>query len=231
MASAVDEFIRGPIEIIGWAVPESGAKDFLRGLAKGTGAVSEALEMLSPNPKVFKVAKIGTDIAGVFVGTKGLVTAVTKAGQAIKLGHAAESLKYMVSGGAAALARDVVFVAEGTALAEAAATGTASLLLAEGSSKTLHEDVTGGSGIKVEGRGNTGRTNPQNLQEELAMKEVKSNPLEGATDLGVSGKFIMTDTRWPTTEGWTKMSRNVNGIEVHFVYNKVTHVFDDFKFV
>jgi hypothetical protein len=145
MASAVDGFIKGPIEIIGWAVPESGAKDFLQGIAKGVGDISYALEGLSPNPRVFKVAKIGTDIAGLFVGAKGLVTAVTKAGKAVKLGQAAESLKYVVSGGAAALARDVVFVAEGTALAGEVAKGTASLLLASSSSKTFHDDVIGGS--------------------------------------------------------------------------------------
>ena len=32
------------------------------------------------------------------------------------------------------------------------------------------------------------------------------------------------------SEGWVKMSNNVNGVEIHFVYNKITGAFDDFKF-
>ena len=66
---------------------------------------------------------------------------------------------------------------------------------------------------------------------EEAMKEVKSNPLKDATDLSASGKFVMNDARWPASEGWVEMSKNVNGVEIHFLYNKIKHVFDDFKFV
>lgn len=40
----------------------------------------------------------------------------------------------------------------------------------------------------------------------------------------------MSDSRWLASEGWVKMSNNVNGVEIHFVHNKVTGVFDDFKF-
>jgi hypothetical protein len=178
LASAVDGFIKGPIEIIGWAVPESGAKDFLQGVAKGVGGITYALEALSSNPKVFKVAKIGTDIAGVFVGTKGLVTAVTKAGQAVKIGQAAESLKYMVSGGAAALARDVVFVAEGTALAEVATTVTASLLLAEGSSKTLHDDMSSGSSSS------SSSSSSKEIPEQLKTVDTRAHANELAKKLG-----------------------------------------------
>ena len=85
--------------------------------------------------------------------------------------------------------------------------------------------------IRIEGRGSTGRTVPVNLKEQIAMKEVKSNPLKDATDLSASGKFVMNDARWPASEGWVKMSKNVNGVEIHFLYNKIKHVFDDFKFV
>jgi len=38
------------------------------------------------------------------------------------------------------------------------------------------------------------------------------------------------DKRWPEADGWIKMSNNVDGIEIHFVYNKITKKFDDFKF-
>lgn len=58
------------------------------------------------------------------------------------------------------------------------------------------------------------------------MEQVKSNPLLGAKKLPVT----MTDSRWHYSEGWIKMTNNVNGIEVHFVYNTRYHLFDDFKF-
>ncbi len=75
-------------------------------------------------------------------------------------------------------------------------------------------------------RGSTGRTTPQNLKEKLAMEQVKANPLDGAKQLPIT----MTDPRWPSTEGWVKMASNVNGVEIHFVYNTIIQVFDDFKF-
>ena len=88
-----------------------------------------------------------------------------------------------------------------------------------------------GNPVEVEGRGNTGRTVPNSLDEQMAMHQVQSNPLDGAMDMSQARKpVIMTDPRWPASEGWIKMSNNVNGIEIHFVYNKETGAFDDFKF-
>ncbi len=85
--------------------------------------------------------------------------------------------------------------------------------------------------VKIEGRGSTGRTIPNTLNEQMAMHQVKSNPLNGAVDMSQLDKpIIMSDSRWPASEGWVKMSNNVNGIEIHFVYNKITGAFDDFKF-
>ena len=40
----------------------------------------------------------------------------------------------------------------------------------------------------------------------------------------------MNDSRWMASDGWVKMSNNVDGIEIHFVYNVNTGEFDDFKF-
>nr|WP_309137891.1 hypothetical protein [Paenibacillus sp. SC116] len=65
------------------------------------------------------------------------------------------------------------------------------------------------------------------INEQLAMKQVLSNPLEGAEQLT---KVTMTDKRWLEKDGWVKMSNNVNGTEIHFVYNTKTGEFDDFKF-
>ena len=79
-------------------------------------------------------------------------------------------------------------------------------------------------------RGSTGRTQPANLREQLAMEQVMSNPSAG-TPL----KFKMKDSRWPASEGWVKMQQTVRtsqgNIEIHYVYNPNLNIFDDFKFV
>ena len=88
-----------------------------------------------------------------------------------------------------------------------------------------------GNLVKVEGRGSTGRTIPNNLGEQMAMHQVRSDPLEGATELPIK----LNDTRWKSSDGWGKMQSVVetvdgNKITIHYVYNKVTGTFDDFKF-
>jgi len=75
------------------------------------------------------------------------------------------------------------------------------------------------------GRGSTGRANANNLKEQLAMDTVTANPAAGK-QLPIK----MTDPRRPAADGWVKMSQNVNGIEVHYVYNPNTGAFDDVKF-
>ncbi|MCC2226148.1 MULTISPECIES: hypothetical protein [Roseburia] len=88
-----------------------------------------------------------------------------------------------------------------------------------------------GNPVKVEGRGSTGRTIPNNLEEQMAMHQVRSDPLEGATELPIK----LNDTRGKSSDGWIKMESVVkiadgNKITIHYVYNKVTGTFDDFKF-
>lgn len=43
----------------------------------------------------------------------------------------------------------------------------------------------------------------------------------------------MNDSRWPASDGWVKMQSNVSSYTgnttIHFVYNKTTDIFDDFK--
>ena len=89
-----------------------------------------------------------------------------------------------------------------------------------------------GNPVEVVGRGSTGRTVPNALNEQMAMHQVMSNPLEGAVDMSQlkNHPVTMSDSRWLASEGWVKMSNNVKGVEIHFVYNKITGVFDDFKF-
>jgi RHS repeat-associated protein len=89
----------------------------------------------------------------------------------------------------------------------------------------LSIDDTPPGGVKPLGRGSTGRTTPNNLNEKLAMAEVMSNPQ------GIDLPVPMTDPRWPASEGWIKRAQNVNGIEIHYLYNQKTGAFDDFKFV
>jgi filamentous hemagglutinin len=40
----------------------------------------------------------------------------------------------------------------------------------------------------------------------------------------------MGDPRWPASAGWVKMRQNINGIEIHYMYNTNTGAADDFKF-
>jgi len=81
-------------------------------------------------------------------------------------------------------------------------------------------------------RGSTGRTIPNNLNEQLAMQEVISNPLSGATHVNIE----MRDPRWPASEGWVKKQRRLvlsdgTAINIHFAYNNKLNLVDDFKFV
>lgn len=68
---------------------------------------------------------------------------------------------------------------------------------------------------------------PENLKEELALEQVLSDPSKGSV---LNLKKGMTDPRWKQEDGWVKMTQNVNGVEIHYVWNKVLNVFDDFKF-
>ena len=80
-------------------------------------------------------------------------------------------------------------------------------------------------------RGSTGRTAARNLYEQLAMKQVKSNPLKYGKRLK---KITMSDARWMASAGWVKMQAVIKtskgNITIHYLYNTVLKVFDDFKF-
>ena len=87
-----------------------------------------------------------------------------------------------------------------------------------------------GSGAVVQPVGSTRRTTPSNLNEQIAMNQVKSNPLNGARQVPIK----LNDTRWSSTGGWVKMENivrlNGGNITVHFNYNTNTGAFADFKF-
>ena len=88
-----------------------------------------------------------------------------------------------------------------------------------------------GNPVQTAGLGSTGRVLPNSINEQMAMHQVRSNPLAGAKELPIK----MTDPRWPASEGWVKMQttvRNSDGslTSIHFLHNKKTGAFDDFKF-
>jgi mafB protein len=72
----------------------------------------------------------------------------------------------------------------------------------------------------------TGRIEPRNLKEKLAMEEVKNNPQ------GRQINVTMSDSRnnLYAKDGWVKKAQNVNGIEIHYVENIHTGLKIDFKF-
>lgn len=69
---------------------------------------------------------------------------------------------------------------------------------------------------------------PENLNEQLALKKVMLNPYEGEPI-----SLHMNDPRWSAEEGWVKMGQVIKfhnqTVEVHYLYNTVLDVFDDFK--
>ena len=80
--------------------------------------------------------------------------------------------------------------------------------------------------VSASGQRSRGRTLPQNLREQIAMRSVMLNPR-----FGRPLPIEMSDPRWLASQGWVKMSQNINGAEIHYVYNTKTHMVDDFKFV
>lgn len=85
---------------------------------------------------------------------------------------------------------------------------------------------------KMANRGSTGRTEPNNLVERLAMEQVKSDPLSGAKAIK---SLSLNDKRWLSADGWIKMQSVVRSgshqTTIHFVYNQSLNLVDDFKFV
>ena len=75
------------------------------------------------------------------------------------------------------------------------------------------------------GRGSTALKQPQNLNQQLAIQQAVSNP-----EAGIVLKSIkMNDPRWSASDGWVKMSQNINGNEIHYVRNTISGEIDDFK--
>ena len=76
-----------------------------------------------------------------------------------------------------------------------------------------------------EAAASTGRADASSLIEQLAMESAQADPASGRVL-----PLTMSDDRWPASEGWVKMAQNINGVEIHYVYNTVTGVAADWKF-
>jgi hypothetical protein len=166
IVSVVEGFFKAPIDLLERISPPSVWKDMLGGLSSKLGDITQYFEDTSPDPKVFKVAKIGGDIVGVVIGFKGTVTAISKAGEIIKAGKAAQGLSYMIGGGGGvALATDAVFVTdECLALAGVAgAKAASSSLLMIDRGKSAAEGMLGsGSGSGSGGGSGSGSSSSTN---------------------------------------------------------------------
>ena len=80
-------------------------------------------------------------------------------------------------------------------------------------------------------KGSTAQIVPSNLREQLALEQVKSMPGNGK----ILTNITMSDPRWPATQGWVKMQQIIltsgGNVNVHYVWNTVINIFDDFKIV
>ena len=75
------------------------------------------------------------------------------------------------------------------------------------------------------GRGNTGRLTPKNETEYFALLQAMSDPLAGRHLSGIHMKHP-----WPASEGWEKWAMHHDGVEIHYLVNRLTGQIDDFKF-
>ncbi|MEU4420220.1 RHS repeat-associated core domain-containing protein [Actinoplanes sp. NPDC024001] len=73
-------------------------------------------------------------------------------------------------------------------------------------------------------RGSTARRQPTEWEEEY-MHQVRENPEAGEELWGVP----QTDSRWPRSAGWVKMEQTIDGVVIHYQYQRGTGAVDDLK--
>ena len=147
---------------------------------------------------------------------------------ALVLGVAAPTLLTGCMPGTATVARSVAH--HGDEAAEVAGAravaDTGELAAREAAEKAAREETDRLAAGQPLGRGHTGRHTPETLAEKLALDEVISNPAAGRTVIATIG-----DTnRWPE-DGWAKKARNVEGKEIHYLFDERTGAIDDVKFI
>ncbi len=87
--------------------------------------------------------------------------------------------------------------------------------------------------VREENRGSTGRKSPRDLEEQIAMNDALKDPFDhipGSRELYPVGKI--GDDRWKGWKKWqiTFISSNGRKITIHFNYDSVNNLYDDFKF-
>jgi hypothetical protein len=125
-------------------------------------------------------------------------------------------------------ASTIVLMLAGPAAGTLGESSSAAGAATRGVGGSLESDLPGlpSSAPKPLGLGSTGRVTPASLGEQLAMEEAMSNPSAGRIV-----PLQMSDPRWTAGTGWSKMSQNINGTEIHYVRNAITGAVDDFKFI
>ncbi|WP_448910253.1 RHS repeat domain-containing protein [Holdemania massiliensis] len=99
--------------------------------------------------------------------------------------------------------------------------------------KNDQKESTNNDYVEIEGRGSTGRTKPQDIVEEIAMDNTKKNPFNPGEGNSVRRVIDeLGDERWKNWEKWEVVYRTDSGrkVTIHFSYDPVNHLFDDFKF-
>ena len=90
--------------------------------------------------------------------------------------------------------------------------------------------------IRYANKGSTATNVPQNVIEELALKEVIENPF--TSDARILTDVVMGDPRWKADDGWVKVERIIHithfaggkyDISIHYTANIRTKEVDDFK--
>jgi hypothetical protein len=172
-----------------------------------------------------------------FIAHFGAIAGVSAANAVSALGQAGAAGAFALATlptGIGAVGGGAVAVAKLTEAAVSAGVSIVAVAMMDRSVNNLGETTGKLNSLppRTAGRGSTGRTNPMNLNEQLAMESVKSNPLSEATRVPLE----MTDPRWPSEQGWVKMQRvfrfsDGTSTTIHFVYSDILGLVDDFKFV
>lgn len=191
-------------------------------LAAGIVAGCAVATVISAGSFAFAMTAFGFATMGVSVGGTTGVLAMATIGSAIALGTSATVAAFNSSS-----ADDFADQGSLTTVVATALGGFSGGYAGHTNSKVQTSNISTNTNTS---RGSTGRTEPANLNEQLAMKQVQSNPYAG-TPLK---KVNLHDPRWPASDGWQKMQQIVytsqGDINIHYVYNQTLKMFDDFKF-
>nr|WKF58662.1 tRNA nuclease CdiA-2 [Paraburkholderia busanensis] len=201
---------------------------FYSGIPGSPGPQSELYKSVAQNGLIGTAQAIGSNFVNTIeAAASGNATAIGSLTGGFALGAA---LGGLAGGTEAAAAADGAQLVSGIENGTLGARGSASSRVPTGGDFDLpgvynNQVPSAATNSAPLGLGSTGRAIPNNLQEQLALQQAMSNPAAG-----VQLPIPLGDSRWPATDGWVKMSQNVNGVEIHYVRNVNSGAVDDFKF-